>query len=94
VKRHRGQIAAGAGSNAIKTIEKKPFGVGHDRRRSTPLRSRFRYLSQGVTAVASTVFAQRRFTLEDTSVHADCRVEAMSAAGGNLGKCRLCVFNG
>ncbi len=63
VKRHRGPIAAGAGSNAIKTIEKKPIGVGS---RSapivTPRRRRFRYLSQGVTAVASRGFVQRRFT--------------------------------
>jgi hypothetical protein len=28
VNRHRGQITAGAGSNAIKTIEKKPIGMG------------------------------------------------------------------
>ncbi len=63
VNRHRGQIAAGAGSNAIKTIEKKPIGVGS---RSapivTPLRRRFRYFSQGVTAAASRGFVQRRFT--------------------------------
>jgi hypothetical protein len=32
VNRHRGQITAGAGSNAIKTIEKTRSGWGHDRR--------------------------------------------------------------
>ncbi len=34
LNRHRGQIAAGAGSNAIKTIGKKPIGVGS---RSAPI---------------------------------------------------------
>jgi CBS domain-containing protein len=63
VNRRRGQIAAGAGSNAIKTIEKKPIGVGSRSAPTvTPLRRRFRYLSQGVTAVASRGFVQRRFT--------------------------------
>ncbi len=36
VNRHRGQIAAGASSNAIRTIEKSRSERGHDRRRSRP----------------------------------------------------------
>jgi hypothetical protein len=60
VNRHRGQIAAGAGSNAMKTIEKSRAIV-------TPLRRRFRYFSQGVTAAASRGFVQRRFTVDTTT---------------------------
>lgn len=63
VDRHRGQITTGTGSNAIKTIEKRPIGVGSRSAPTvTPLRRRFCYLSQENTAVASRGFVQRRFT--------------------------------